>query len=790
MKSTAQISQRRKSREEELAMALVHCDDEDEVDQILTNYGYPLSDESIWKPLGDNPGNFSTVGNQQEDGSAAIVEKLVNSIDAVLLSECYLSGVDPQSTDAPHSMQEAVKLFLGVKDGRLDFLDTDEQRELSERIHFVASGSKTSPCYSIIDKGEGQTPNTFPGTFLTASRSSPKININFVQGKFAAGGTGSLQFCGKRNMQLVVSRRQPHAPAEDDPSADLWGFTIIRRIRPKKEGVRSSVFVYLAPNGGVLRFAAPYLNLLPGSSKKNKPAIANAEPLTHGSYVKLFNYRWAGRSTATLEARRQLEKHIQIPCLPFRISETRSYRAHYFANTVTGIWADIQSDLANGKSKMEQGFPGMASIAPDQLGRLPISVAVWNEDVDKSRVPTGIYFLVNGQVHGTYSKDFISRRLKFDYISDHILVAVDCTGMDRAVAEDLFMASRDRLRRNEHYDRIRDELARELKSHDGLREANARWRQRRREKAANEPMDVDNIFADLVKRDPTLANLLGIGGRIHTGTGPGLTSKFVGQKFARIFRLNVNSKKNLLKKCPLNSTVKIEFETDVENSYFQRSSDPGELSVSPTMDLVDSSRLWNGKMSFRFRVPWDAKVGDRFRVEVGVFDAAMTEPLTDEFEIEATPEIEKKKKVSGKRNARGDPRSPKPSGNTVALQPPIPYEVKKPDWAKHGFTKPSEALRVKSGDDGNSYDFYVNIDNSSLINASADSKSDPKILKYWFTWGLTIAAFGMIKNQKDELEGKDAEPDLNEIGQACDGLALVIIPIIRALHAGPRIEAE
>lgn len=439
---------------------------------------------------------------------------------------------------------------------------------------------------------------------------------------------------------------------------------------------------------------------------------------------------------------------------------------------------------------MEDGFPGPANIAPDQLGRMPMSIAVWNEDVDTSRVPTGIFFLVNGQVHGTYSKDFISRRLKFDYISDHILVAIDCTAMDRAVAEDLFMASRDRLRRNEHYDRIREELARELKSHDGLKEANARWRQRRREKAAKEPADIDNIFADLVKRDPALANLLGIGGRIHSGTGPGLISKFSGQKFAKLFQLDTSSKKILLKKCPLNSTVKIDFETDVENSYFQRPSDPGELSVSPTMDLVESSRLWNGKMSFRFRVPWDAKVGDRIKIQVAVFDAAMTEPLADEFEIEATPAVMKKKKASGKRNPSGDPRDPKPTGNTVALQPPIPYEVSKSDWAKHGFSKPSDALRVKSGDDGNSYDFYVNIDNASLIGASADRKSDPRLLKYWFIWGLTIAAFGMIKNQKDQLLGTDAEPDLEEINHACDGLAQVIIPIIRALHAGPRIEAD
>jgi len=267
------------STEEELALSLLHSDDEDEVDRILSDFGFPITEESLWRPLGDNPGNFSTVGNQQEDGSAAMVEKLVNSIDAVLLSECYAAGIDPSSKEAPQSMKEAVNRFLGVPEGRLDYLDTDELRELSEKIHFVATGSKTDPCYSIIDIGEGQTPANFPTTFLAASRSSPKININFVQGKYAAGGTGSLQFCGKRNMQLVISRRQPHCVNGTDPTADMWGFTIIRRIRPQNHGMRSSVFVYLAPGGNVLSFSAPYLNLLPGGSSKGKPATAYSEPL-------------------------------------------------------------------------------------------------------------------------------------------------------------------------------------------------------------------------------------------------------------------------------------------------------------------------------------------------------------------------------------------------------------------------------------------------------------------------------------------------------------------------------
>lgn len=790
MNANSNAAQRLVSPEENLALRLLAADDEDEVDRILIDAGYPLENDELWKPLGNNMGNFSTVGNQQEDGAAALVEKLINSIDAVLLSECYAAGIDPKSPDAPRTMREAVEQFLDVKDGRLDFLDTDEQRELSERIHLVATGSKTSPCYSIIDKGEGQTPNRFPTTFLTASKDSPKININFVQGKFAAGGTGSLQFCGNRNMQLIISRRQPHALLnDDDDSAHEWGFTVIRRIRPTADGFRNSVFVYLAPGGNVPRFSAPYLDLLPGGSSKNRPVASYTQPLSYGSCVKLYNYRWAGRSTATLEARRQLERELQVPSLPFRISESRAYKANYYANTVTGIWADIQSDIAAGKSKMEDGFPGTASISPQGLGTLPISVAVWKEEVELKYVPTGVYFLVNGQVHGSFGQEFISRRLKFDYIGDNILVAVDCTNMDRAIAEDLFMASRDRLRKNEHYETLRRELAAELREHEGLKEANARWRQRRRERAANEPADVDEIFNELIKRDPTLAGLLGIGGRISTGTGPGPAGKFEGKKFPTFFRLTEDSKKRLRKSCPLNATVKVEFETDVDNSYFQRSDDPGELTVEPSMDLVESSRLWNGKMTFKFRVPWDTQVGDVLKVKVAVSDVSQIEPLFDEFELAATPSIVKKKKVSGKPNQRRNPRSSTSSSTNASLAPPQPIPVRKAEWAANGFDGPTDALRVKSGADGNGYDFYVNVDNSYLINAQSSKKSDEELMHYWFTWGLTIAAFGMIKNEKERLTGTDEEPDLKKIGHACDGLSQVIIPIIRALHAGPRTVA-
>ena len=286
--------------DQKLLEVLLRSEHEEEAASALDRAGHSINNDDVWYPLGQNPGNFSVVGNQQEDPAAAFVEKIVNSIDAVLMCECHRAGVDPESEAAPRSLRDAVHQFFKIHDGRLDNLDAHQQTKLADRIQVVTTGSKNAPCYCIIDRGEGQTPEQFPHTFLSTTQSSPKIRIDFVQGKFNAGGSGSLQFCGKHNMQLVVSRRQPHAPAVDgDESASQWGFTVVRRRRPRS-GERSSVFVYLAPRGRIPRFLADKLMVLPAlESSKNQPPDPYIRGLDYGTVVKLYNYQWPGRGIAT-----------------------------------------------------------------------------------------------------------------------------------------------------------------------------------------------------------------------------------------------------------------------------------------------------------------------------------------------------------------------------------------------------------------------------------------------------------------------------------------------------------
>jgi hypothetical protein len=764
---------------------LLRAEDELEADSVLKQAGYSLENEPVWRALGDMENNFSTVGNQQTEATAALVEKIINGIDAVLMAECFRGGIDPEIHEAPQSMVAAVERFFGVKQGLLANIEAGSRTKLADNIHVVAVGEKTTPCYLIVDRGEGQTPDTFPDTFLSLNRSN-KLRIPFVQGKFNSGGTGVLQFCGQHNMQLIVSRRHPEAPVgADDASRNLWGFTIVRRMRPK-DGRKNSMYVYLAPNGEVPRFEAEAVNVLPEDRRSVSPRPYSVG-LKYGTCVKLYNFRWRAKSLATVEARYELERFLHSPCLPFRLTDTRDYKANYFSTTVSGVWATIGAGDDSG-DKVEPGFPAYADLNLEAIGQLPYRLAVFQASVNPRHVPHGIFFTVNGQVHGSLPSDFISRQLRFDYLKDYLLVSVDCTSMDPTVREDFFMASRDRVRKNEAYEAVLDHLKDELRDHAGLRLLNAARRKKEIEDTLNNEDETKSLFSELLKSDPMLARLFGSGDKLLTKAGPGPEMPFTGRKFPTYFRLTKNPAGGLVRHCPVNLTCRIEFETDAVNDYFKRADSPGSVSVYPP-DIIEHSHLWNGHFNTQMRVPWDANPGDRIDVRITVEDVNRSAPFESRFTIIADPEAPPRKPGPRPNDDANTRPGTSRNGPTLAI----------PDVKEKHFHEPRPSLQARHDDRGQ-HEYFLNLDNAYLVTELTRAKdADKPLLKFWFKYGLLLCALGMLKEQDDRAETKmdeaEGDPDteseskidsLSQINFYCDGIARVIIPIIRSLYRGPQ----
>jgi hypothetical protein len=782
-KTIAPVRTTIKNGSEDLFYALLHAETEDEVSKIMEDRGM-MKSASDWKPLGDTENNWSAAGNQQSAAAAALVEKIVNGIDAVLVYECLKAGIDPASDAAPQSMAAAAKQFFNILNGRLENIESRERTALATHVQLIAVGSKEAPNYLVVDRGEGQTPDDFPETFLSIAKSN-KLRIHFVQGKYNAGGTGALRFCGRENYQLIVSRRAPGLASKTScPTSNDWGFTIVRRMRPNEQSSqKSSIYVYYAPGGNVPSFPATSINVLTGDGAVNKAPPAYTEPLEYGSCVKLYAYRWNAAGIATRDPRYQLNKYLHNLILPIRITETRDgYRANSYSTTVSGGSIDENADLDLG--------PASGSIAlPRGIGTIPVELKVFKDkkpdgsEVETRHLPKGIIFTVNGQVHGNLPSSFISRRLNYTYLEDYLLLVVDATEMPPDFREDFFMTSRDRLVEGEDRDFVENEIKEFLKGHEGLRLLNNQRKEAAITKTveSEEPLD---ILQELINEDPALASLFGAGTKLKTPYGKEkIETSFNGQRFPTFFKLK---KENLVKDCPINRTCRVEFETDAVDDYFSRGDEPGHFEVIPP-NFNQGYKLYHGACSAKFCPPINCEVGDLIDIEVRVTDSNReTNPFVCKFKIRVTS-----KEISPE--PTDHPPKPKPEvGNGINM--PQIHEIRRDKWPNNKFNEHS-GLRFDGGIEGQPLEAFVNMENVFLTNELARAKDEAErvLLRHYYKIGLVLVALGLLQEAKrpkpvaddtDESPKKDGdqfEEDRSTICRLSGGIAAVIIPVVRNL---------
>ena len=774
------------SEMKDLCISLAKADSEQEVIEILTNAGY-WNKNSDWVDFGQNPNNFSTIGNQQSSPDTALVEKLINSVDAVLMRECLRRNIKPDSEKAPQSIVEAMKMFFGVSDGKLSSIDRGPRAKLAENICLVATGQKSNPSYSIVDLGEGQSPKRIPDTFLSLNKSN-KLKIPFVQGKFNMGGTGALQFGSKQhNLQLIISRRDPQITSKEDETSSKWGFTVIRREDPSK-GMRSSSFRYLAPQNKILMFDSPDLPLLPGEYPN-----AYENNLEFGSFIKLYEYQMPKglKSLVKFDLFYRLSLLLTNVALPIKLYERRvGYKDD--KNTYHVIVSGLSVRLDEDKSEnLEANFPSssvMKIMGQEMLLKVYAFKKGKREHYSKS---DGVIFIVNGQAHGFLSQSFFERKsVGMSYLADSILVLIDCSKFDGRTREDLFMNSRDRLRDGvEIRSEIESQLQELLKNHPGLR---ALREKRRREEIENKLQDskpLAEVIEKIIKKSPTLSKLFLQGIKI---TNPfnlvetSVNTKFVGKKFPTFFKITKQYTKENQKHCPINRRFRIQFETDVENEYFDRDRDAGEYTVEYEGNVVEDSvfNLWNGMGTLTIKLPENTKVNDSLLFKASVIDNSHTEPFINEFYIKVD-ELEENHGGNGgtrKRPPNGDDHKEKRQMPS-SLDLPNIIELKKVDsiWSSH-FLEEVDVLSVKDAGEGG-YDFYLNMDNVHLLTEiKGNTTIDPRLLEGRYKFGMVLIGISLLQHfEKGEKENESDTSHFKEISQLCKAISPILLPMISSL---------
>jgi len=811
----------------DLCVALLNAETENDVVRILTDAGF-WNDPAAWRPYGDVENNWGQGGNQQSLAEAALVEKIVNSVDARLINECLERGVDPKGTDAPKNIREAVSRFFEGGNGKKiatggfieDWTD-DKMREVAQGITLCGTGTRPVINLTISDCGEGQTPRKLPNTILSLSKSN-KMYIPFVQGQFNQGGTGALRFCGEGNFQLVISRRNPKLLGSDPDEQDTqWGFTVVRRERPEG-GRRNSIYTYLAPigvgsahesrHGEILSFAASTMKIFPD---RDSPYGRDA---AYGTAIKLYDYRYLGERSNIIRGRSILSRlDLLLPeiALPIRVYEFRKSEGGKYLDpgsretTLGGLRRRL-----NNTANVDKGFPIVIPFSPagEQLYATvyafkPAGTERGDEDeggepkkkhrlggLTRYRKREGVLFVRNGQTQGTLPKDFFRRdAIKLKTLADDLLVFVECDKMSDHVREDLFMPSRDRLTENKFKAELIDGLEQALRNDETLRQLRNKRQKERMTDHMKDDKPLADVLQQLIKNSPNLTTLLQFGQRI---TAPFNTLKaayeekpFKGELYPNFFKVKGTTYGQLHRRdCAINSRMRMPFETDARDDYFSRRIEGGQFSLvwvdkdgkSHDVSIV-GPKMRSGQATVMATLPESVVVGDVLTL------IATTKDSRREFKSE----IEVKVKAASEQRSGGDakPHKQNPSkakGNdrerSRELATPKIDPVYRDRWEEVKFDEfTSMIMDVEYDSAENEVPiFRVNMDNTPLLNEIKQRRLDDVSARNQFVYANVLVGLAMVLQDKNADDTFSDAPKMKveeRIEATCRALAPFMLSI-------------
>lgn len=801
-----------------LAVKLLRADTENEVIDLLRAAGY-WDNPDAWRNYGDNENNFSIIGNQQSQPEAALVEKIVNSIDSTLMLKAKQAGVAIEPPGAPPSIMDAVELFYGGN-GNVAQWDRRKRFEVAQDIQVVATGAGPKdgqPSFTVVDQGEGLTPDSFPETILSLGKTN-KLRIPFVQGKYNQGGSGALKFCGKHNIQLIISRRHPALLSDSASGRDHdWGITVVRREDPSG-GRRSSVYTYLAPvgskehpgRGTVLSFRAKAFGILP---LDGDPYGKEAE---HGTLVKLYEYDTAFRQQIPRNGSMLERLDLLLPkaALPFRIYEGRSEYwqnaevadrdlTRNLARTVSGIQVRLADDLA-AKSRDNVEFEFSTEIKIDGQPLRATIYAFKRGKAKAYRRNEGVIFTVNGQTHGNISDNIFRRKaVGMSYLQDSLLVIVDATNISGRHREDLFMTSRDRLADTTFRQKIEKRLEEILADNQRLQDLREQRRREHNRMKIEEARPMESAVKLLLEANPTMHRIFGKGETLPRPEEVEIpeeepevedvaAEEFVGLPNPTFFKLRGYNEGTVLnRKIRPKGSLRVQFETDVENDYFTRDTKPGKFGL--TMVNVDDPKgkaanvedytlvLHDGIATLSVPTPKKLKPGANVMFTTTVSDPKLKRSWIHQIRVEVM-EPERKEKT---------PKEDKKQPDGLKL-PEIREVYKEPkgnDWGwddmEPAFDKTTALRIVHAGTGANEtpiYDFYVNMDNIHLKAEMAAQRDEQDIVRTKWVTAQMIQAMLLIRDEEEsDDEGEDQISIEEKVEMFSRAQAAGIVPLLEVI---------
>jgi hypothetical protein len=656
---------------------------------------------------------------------------------------------------------------------------------------------------------ENRVIRSAPKTFLSLGEKN-KEGIPFVQGKFNMGSTGSLRFCTRSDIRdhhfkLIISR-----PA----GTEYWGWTLVR-VRAPLNGEQLPVAEYFAPAKDIPRFRQEKIQAFQKEIEGKAVGITldDLGIVESGTIVKLYEYDIGDKNhNVDIGLYNALTVNLIDCALPIRVYDfdakpvkgkgplrEAGIAARTFSGLSVVLGAELTEDIDENGEFKERGDADtewvyqVAERNDEELGKVRIVATALSHLKDFLRdQPARVFYTINGQAHAFERASFLNQRVGLPDLRNHVLINVICDDLSKQALATIFMPDRERKASNELSRRLERLVIEELKGDEKLRAYAAEIRMRRANEQVGDNEATKELLQELVKSDPAIRDLFGLGQFFPVGIGGlndaegvgsrgGGDNEFVGKKFPSFLKLlNVREEAGrFVKDVPVNAKRRIECGTDAENEYLTRVDSPGRVwtSLSPTQ-LQCSVKLHNGIARFTVWAPDGAKVGDEVAAEFGFLDNGPNfEPIKVGVVVRFT---EPEQAHQAKTGEKGNPKDAPQQG---AGQPAFVF-IGQEQWSEHSFDDDSGAY-VAAGDETC---VYVNRDNRYLVNMRIKERDEAARItnENTFKMGLGLIALAVTKKASVSLqngaEGQHGEADPEQVTrQVTAAVAPYIVTIVRKL---------
>jgi hypothetical protein len=343
--------------------------------------------------------------------------------------------------------------WLGVPERGLWEMTPSQRQAVAKRvtIKLLPGDGRERRLIEIRDLGVGLTPEEMPNTILSLNESN-KIRKHYLAGTYGQGGSSTFAISA---YTLLASRRR------DDPRL---GFTVVKFLDLPPEDYKTGHYVYLTLDGAV------------------PVADVSENEFAAGTLIRHFGYDLSSYPSPVgpNSVYGLLNRVLFDPVLPVWLdSEVHDYRRVIKGSRNALNGAVDEGDETRRGPTLDHNMPTFY-VSLGDFGRVGFEYWVLERSTRANKRPSAafvnpsrpIILTVNGQNHAELSLSIVRKEAQLPYLSQRLIVHVNCDSLTPTAKRALFASSREDARRGTVLQLIHDELVRALKSDDELARLN------------------------------------------------------------------------------------------------------------------------------------------------------------------------------------------------------------------------------------------------------------------------------------------------------------------------------